>query len=218
MKTGLPYLFSRKPPILLAAGIFLSISLAQAQDPAAPPPEEDIRPAREAIAIPAPPKFTTTQKALTATTILAASGLLLWFLLRRRTAHSAAMLPFDQAREALRGIDAQRETLAAGELAEQTANVVRQFIAANFGIAAPQRTTEEFLRSLTTSAAPSPLVPHGDLLREFLTTCDKAKFARGDFDPVQRFGLLETANRFLQAAAFTAPAAPPNSSPLPPAP
>lgn len=218
MKPGPAYPFSGRLSALLAAGIFLTPGLIQAQDPAAPPPEEDIRPAREAVVIPQPPKFTTTQKILTAAAVLAGSGILLWFLMRRRTARLATVLPFDQAREALRGIDAQRETLPSGELAEQTANVVRRFIAANFGLAAPQRTTEEFLKSLTTSSAPSPLQPHTELLRDFLTTCDKAKFARGDFDPVQRFALLETANRFLQAAAFAAPATPSTPPTIPPAP
>jgi hypothetical protein len=125
----------------------------------------------------------------------------------------------DQAREALRDIDRQRESLPAGDLAEQTANVVRRFIAGNFGIAAPQRTTEEFLQSLTTSSH-SPLQPHAALLQEFLTTCDQAKFAGAEFDPVERFALLDIANRFIQAAAYSAPvvdaALPASSSPVAP--
>ena len=200
---------------LLAAGFFLTHALAQ--NPTAPPPEEDIRGPRAAIEIPAPSKLTTTKKVLLATPVAATAGFLLWFFMFRRGHPLLTIPPVDQAREALRGIDRQRESLRAGDLAEQTANVVRRFIAGNFGIAAPQRTTEEFLQSLTTTRH-SPLQPHAALLQEFLTTCDKAKFAGAEFDPVERFALLDTANRFVQAAAYSAPvAAPPvSSSPVAP--
>lgn len=200
---------------LIAAGFFLTHALAQ--NPTAPPPEEDIRGPRAAIEIPAPSKLTTTKKVLLATPVAATAGFLLWFFMFRRGHPLLTIPPVDQAREALRGIDRQRESLPAGDLAEQTANVVRRFIAGNFGIAAPQRTTEEFLQSLTTTHH-SPLQPHAALLQEFLTTCDKAKFAGAEFDPVERFALLDTANRFVQAAAYSAPAAAPHvpSSPVAP--
>ena len=200
---------------LLAAGFILTH--AQAQIPGPPPAEEDIRGPRAPIEIPAPAKLSTAKKVLLATPVAATAGLLLWFFMFRRGHPLLTIPPVDQAREALRGIDRQRESLPAGDLAEQTANVVRRFIAGNFGIAAPQRTTEEFLQSLTTTHH-SPLQPHAALLQEFLTTCDKAKFAGAEFDPVERFALLDTANRFVQAAAYSAPAAAPPvpSSPVAP--
>ena len=116
-----------------------------------PQPEEDIRGPRAPIEIPAPAKLSTAKKVLIATPVAATAGLLLWFFMFRRGNPLLTIPPVDQAREALRGIDRQRESLPAGDLAEQTANVVRRFIAGNFGIAAPQRTTEEFLHSLTTT-------------------------------------------------------------------
>ena len=172
------------------------------------PPEEDIRGPRAPVIIPAPDKLTTTQKVLITTPLAAAAGFLIWFLMFRRSPPVIVIPPLEQAREALRVIDRQRETLPAGDLAQQAANVVRHFIAGNFGIAAPQRTTEEFLKSFT-SDDNSPLKPQADLLQEFLTTCDKAKFAGTDFDPVERFALLETAGRFIQSAARSTPAASP---------
>ena len=200
---------------LLAAGFFLTH--AQAQNPGQPAPEEDIRGPRAPIEIPAPARLSTTQKVLIATPVAATAGLLLWFLMFRRGNPLLTIPPVDQAMEALRSIDRQRESLPAGDLAEQTANVVRRFIAGNFSIAAPQRTTEEFLQSLT-AASHSTLQPHAELLQEFLTTCDKAKFAGAEFDPVERFALLDTANRFIQAAAYSAPnvAPPVFSSPVAP--
>ena len=196
---------------LLAAGFLLTHT--QGQNPGQPPAEEDIRGPRAPIEIPAPAKLSTAKKALIAIPVAATAGLLLWFFMFRRGHPLLTIPPVDQAREALRGIDRQRESLPAGELAEQTANVVRRFIAGNFGIAAPQRTTEEFLQSLTTTHH-SPLQPHAALLQEFLTTCDKAKFAGAEFDPVERFALLDNANRFVQAAAYS----PPGVAPAPPVP
>jgi len=216
MKRRAPHPCFRQVCGLLAAGFFLTHALAQ--NPGQPPPEEDIRGPRAPIEIPAPARLSTAKKVLIATPVAATAGLLLWFLMFRRGHPLLTLPPVDQAREALRGIDRQRETLPAGDLAEQTANVVRRFIAGNFGIAAPQRTTEEFLQSFTTRH--SPLQPHAELLQEFLTTCDKAKFARAEFDSVERFALLETATRFIQAAAYSAPvvALPtPSRPPSPPA-
>jgi len=191
---------------ILPAALVLTFSAvtSQAQNPgAAPAAEEDIRGPREALVIPVPDKLSVTQKVLITTPIAATAGLLIWFLIFRRGNAVFEMPPLEQAREALRVIDRERETLPAGDLAQQTANVVRQFVAGNFGIAAPQRTTEEFLKSLTTDRN-SPLQSQLDMLQEFLTTCDKAKFAGTDFDPVERFALLETAGRFIQSAARAA--------------
>ena len=53
-------------------------------------------------------------------------------------------------------MDRERTRLEPGPLADRTAGVVRRFIAERFGIAAPARTTEEFLRALSTGA-PQPL-------------------------------------------------------------
>ena len=184
---------------------------AMGQNPgAAPTAEEDIRGPRPPVVMAVPDKLTTTQKVLITSTITVVAGFLIWFLMSRRSSPSFVMPPLELAREALRLIDREREFLPAGELAEQAANVVRQFISGNFGIAAPQRTTEEFLRSLTTDSN-SPLQPQLDTLKEFLTTCDKAKFAGTDFDPIERFALLETAGRFIQSAARSSPPSPPSA-------
>lgn len=204
-------------PVILA--LFLSPPAGLAQDPNAPsqpPVEEDIRGPREAIAIPVPAK-TRWDLWLGAAAALAVMAGLFWQQKNRRAA-VLRQSPLEQAREALRRIDADRTTLPAGDLAERTAGVVRHFIAANFGIAAPQRTTEEFFTWLA-HTKDSPLQVHTDVLQAFLKSCDMAKFAGAEFDGVERFALLETANRFVQTAAYIAPsgaASAPVPSPVPP--
>lgn len=196
----------RTGAVLAAA---LTLAMAPAQTPPVPPAEEDIRPPRNAIVIPEP-ESSPPLRYLILAAVLAGAGVGLWWWMRRFRPAAKTVTPLDQARETLNIINSRRETLTSGELAEQTANVVRHFIAGQFRIAAPRRTTEEFLRSLTTGA-PSPLTPHLELLEGFLTTCDQAKFAGSDFDPVERYALIETAGRFVQAAAYTAPAPSPGS-------
>lgn len=193
---------------MAAVGLAIFIHPAAAQNPAGSDAGEDIRGPRAPVVIPVPDKLTLTQKVLITTPLAAAAGFIIWFLMFRRPHPSYKVPPLEQAREALRGIDREREILPAGDLAQQTANVVRQFIAGSFGLAAPQRTTEEFLKSLITDQN-SPLQPQLETLQEFLTTCDRAKFAGADFDPVERFALLETAGRFIQAAARITPASSP---------
>ncbi len=187
-------------------------------------PEEDIRGPRTPVIIPSPTglarvqQLLTSKKVLIATPVAAATGVLIWFLMLRRGNHMMPFNSLEQAREALRRIDADRTTLPADDLAERTAGVVRHFISANFGIAAPQRTTEEFFTWLA-HTKDSPLQVHTDVLQAFLKSCDMAKFAGAEFDGVERFALLETANRFVQTAAYIAPsgaASAPFPSPVPP--
>ncbi len=174
----------------------------------APPPEADIRPARQAIPLDQA-NSSSLGLLLGAATALSLAALATWAWRRRRIAQSLAT-PEELARQSLQAINAQRETLAAAALAAQAALAVRPFIAAKFHLAATQQTTEEFLRAIAAHQA-SPLAPHRELLQGFLQSCDLAKFAGAAFDPVERFALLETAQRFIQAAAYTA-----NSAASPP--
>lgn len=114
-------------------------------------------------------------------------GLLVWLgfrLRRRREAVEAAVPAHELAFAAL-------EQLIADNLIEEgqvelfyvrLSDVLRRYIERQFGLHAPERTTEEFLVELGASAcfgADRSLRPtHRSLLRDFLTHCDLVKFAK----------------------------------------
>ena len=158
--------------------------------------DDDIRGPRPAVDIPVPEAFSITPLLMVAGVFAAAALLFLWW--RKQRGRRRETAPLERAMRDLSDVDRERNTLEAGLLADQAAGVVRRFIAERFGIAAPQRTTEEFLRSLTGDA--SPLTTHAELLRGFLKSCDMAKFAGASFDAAERHTLLESGFRFVRAA------------------
>ena len=93
-----------------------------------------------------------------------------------------------------------REVLAAEAFANRAAQTVRQYIADRFGLAAPRRSTEEFLRELA-GADGTQLSGESEHLRTFLKACDLAKFAASDLDAPQRGDLIHAARGFVRATA-----------------
>lgn len=184
--------------IVIGLLCFLSLS-AVGQEPA----DDDIRGPRPPVEIPVPDKYSFTPWLIGAGVAVAAALLFWWW--RRRSGQAAAASPLDRALHELAAVDRVRNQLEAGPLADKAADVVRRFIAERFQIAAPQRTTEEFLRSLTGDA--SPLAAHGELLHGFLKSCDMAKFAGVSFDAAERHALLESAYRFVRSAGEQPPPA-----------
>lgn len=180
--------------------------------PRGPALEEDIRPARPPVEIPKPPESNAFWIWLCAG--LAVVGVTLWLLLRRRSPKYQAIAAMDRAMHALQAVDRQRNTVEAGPLADGAAGAVRQFIAERFGIAAPQRTTEEFLHTLA-AAGNATLGRHREMLADFLKACDMAKFAGADFDAAERRELLERAFTFVRAAGNAPLAPPPPPHPAP---
>ncbi len=166
--------------------------------------DDDIRGPRPAVEILVPEQFLLTPWLIGAG-IFAAAALFFWWW-RRQRGGQRGLAPLERALHELAAIDRERNNLDAGPLADQAAGVVRRFIAERFDIAAPQRTTEEFLRSLTGDA--SPLATHAELLRGFLKSCDMAKFAGVAFDAAERHALLESAFRFVRGAGDQPPSAP----------
>lgn len=78
-------------------------------------------------------------------------------------------------------------------------DVVRTYLEERFELHAPDRTTEEFLNDMRTTAALRP--DHKGLLEEFLSQCDLVKFAR--FEPThdELKSLLNSALRFIDETA-----------------
>jgi hypothetical protein len=89
-----------------------------------------------------------------------------------------------------------------GELAEyyyRLSMIVREYIERRFGVMAPERTTEEFLRETQGAAQ---LVPtHRDQLGDFLTSCDMVKYARSRPGPEDIEQALTFARVFIEQTA-----------------
>lgn len=188
---------------LLHLTLFAALSSLQAPAPA-PAAEEDIRPARPKVEIPVKEEFDPVPLIAGAITLAAIAAV--WWWLRRRPAARRRSAPVERALESLSRIDRERNTLESGALADASAGAVRQFIAERFGIAAPRRTTEEFLRDLKSVPLPA-LAAHREKLVSFLSSCDLAKFAGADFNGAERLKLLEAAIDFVRLTHSTAQAA-----------
>jgi hypothetical protein len=205
MTSPAPSLFFRPQFIvrIFSCGTALAwVSRAAAQ--AAPSgPEEDIRGPRPKVEIPVPEVFDWTLWIIAAVIIIAVVAFFFWW--RERLPRRLEIAAGDRALKVLHELDRERNTLEPGPLADHAAGIVRQFVAEKFGIAAPQRTTEEFLRSL--ESAP-PLTAHRDLLHSFLHSCDAAKFAGTEFDAAERLTLLQNGIHFVRAAGASPPPAP----------
>ena len=166
---------------------------AQAEDAA-----EDIRGPKPLVEIFQPQKPNIALWAgIAGAAALLAVGAWLWHKHANKKRHNS---PQETALVALAVLEASRETLAAEAFANRAAQTIRQYIAERFGLAAPRRTTEEFLHDLTQDNG-SALSGEGDHLRVFLKACDLAKFAALPLDGKQRGELLQAARGFITATA-----------------
>lgn len=173
---------------------------------ATPGDAEDIRGPKPLIEIPVPEKPTYTLWIAIAGVLLLA--VIAWFIWKsfRNKKHQDS--PPEIALAALTELEAERETLDAEAFADRAAQTVRNYISARFGLVAPRRTTEEFLRELSHDEQ-SPIIGQGDHLRTFLKSCDLAKFAGARLDVSQRGELVNSARTFVNVTA--APVAEPSS-------
>ena len=172
--------------------LVMSINLS-AQNP---PAGEDIRGPKPLVEIPVPEEPPVALAAGVAGGLLLLAGA--WFFWKRRAAKMHLKSPPEVALANLSELEANRESIAAEAFANRAAQVIRQYIADRFGVAAPRRTTEEFLRNLT-EGSETPLISESDHLRTFLRSCDLAKFAGSHLDSAQRGALLQTARDFVIA-------------------
>lgn len=126
-------------------------------------------------------------------------GIGAFFLLRRRRTllpFLKAPLPHEKALKALQELSRHLREDHHLEFAKQVSQIVRVYIQERFGLRAPHRSTEEFLREA--SARPELGPPDRELLREFLGKCDKVKFARRQLALPQMQALHQSALRFVQ--------------------
>jgi hypothetical protein len=181
-----------------ALGIPLAVLLAACGNLSAQE-AEDIRPPKAFVRIPEPEKTPVAWYAGIVSAIVL--GIIVWWLWRRFLRKRAGKTPHEIALAALTAIESQRDDCTAEAFANRAAQTVREYIAARFGLAAPKRTTEEFLRDLEKS----PLVGEGDHLKTFLKSCDLAKFAGARLDEEKRGELIQAARSFVRATANPGP-------------
>ena len=177
---------------LLVAALTCDLS---AQAPAA---EEDIRGPKALVEIPVPEKPPVLLwSSVGGGVLLLALAAYFW---KKRARNQRLKSPREIALASLAGLETSREAIAAESFANRAAQTVRQYIAERFGLAAPRRTTEEFLRDLAKQES-SPLVGESDDLRAFLKSCDLAKFAGSRLTSAQRDELLEAARGFIYSTS-----------------
>jgi len=87
----------------------------------------------------------------------------------------------------------------------EVSQITRDYIQAQFGLRAPHRATEEFLRELHSGEGPPPLRAHRETLGAFLRQCDLVKFAQRRVVLEEMKRLLEDAQRLVETSMPTGP-------------
>lgn len=172
----------------------------------APDPADDIRPPKEMVVIPKTfrEKLEEQKSTIFLWSGITAGAILLLVLLALWMKHQNRRKADGPARTALRSLadlQSSQDAMGAEAFAYLAAKTVRQYIADRFGIEAPRRTTEEFLRDLVKQGDRSPLAGESEHLHSFLKSCDLAKFAAANLDSIQRINLLDGARIFIRATA-----------------
>jgi hypothetical protein len=180
--------FSRAIAIIALAVGLVSVS-AHAAPVTPPAPAEDIIDIRPPIHIAAPfPWLAWSAGAL----CLIGLSAVAWKLGRRRKrklAYEIALERLESTRPLMRENNAEPFSFAVSE-------IVRRFIEEVLPVRAAHRTTDEFLRDLT-SLSYLPLAQHRNSLADFLRHCDLAKFARWSLTVSQMEAMLDSGKAFV---------------------
>jgi hypothetical protein len=172
--------------------------------PTDPAPDDDIRDIRG-------PKhlFPLWQAlSLAAAAVLLAGGGYAWWRWRQRRRAARKLELFEIALQRLEEARALMHPSSVKEYSVAISDVVRQYIEAAMNVTATHRTTEEFLRDLLGSSNAS-LAAHRNLLDEFLSQCDMAKFAGVGLSMQIMESLHRSARSFVIETAKPIPAAQP---------
>jgi uncharacterized membrane protein len=188
MKSGMLHRFGFG---FLMGAILLRVGSAQT----VPAAEEDIREAREVIAIPAEPVPSYVAWWIAGGVVVltvAVIFLMRWLRLRRPGASAMST-----ALAALRVIESDHVSLDDEAFASRVADVLRVYVVKVHGIAAPQRTSQEFLQEcLRQQRWDKGTLEH---LRLFLRSCDLAKFAALSLTASARQSLVSQARELVLA-------------------
>ncbi len=188
---------SRSISRTILAGCLLAASAAGHLSAQQPAPEEDIRGPKPPVEIPVPKKPEYAFWAGTGGGALI--GVLAALLWKKRARKLRRQSPREVALGSLATLESTHADLTAEAFANRAAQTLRQYLADRFGLAAPRRTTEEFLHDIARDG--SQLSGESDHLRTFLKSCDLAKFAGTSLDENQRHELVEAARSFIRSTS-----------------
>ncbi len=182
------------------------------------PGETDPRPAKaEPARWPAPPSRWIWVALIVLALIGAAWVALYRFLTTPRTIlHMAPPVPPHQvALDAMATLRAKGwiEALNFEPFYVELSGIVRRYIEDRFGLRAPERTTEEFIRDALTSRELSDA--HRDRVAGFLEQSDLVKFARHAPGQADMRNAIESGERLVRETTLVAPDTGPASSPRP---
>jgi hypothetical protein len=176
---------------------FLSLEVVSALAPG----EKDIRPAKGGLAHwPAPPaRWVWIALAILAALAVAGLALRKFLTTPRTILHMAPPIPAH--RLALDALEALRqkgwiEALKIEPFYVALSGIVRRYLEARFGLRAPERTTEEFIRDALSSRKLSDA--HRDLVAGFLEQSDLVKFARHAPGQSDMHHALDSAERLVR--------------------
>jgi hypothetical protein len=157
-------------------------------------PEGDIRGPKPLIEVPVVevPTPWWTYPLWGALALLVIGGVI-WMIKQRTRPEVTAE---ERARLELEQLGKEGTHLPAGDFALAASQVVRDFIERRFAMAAPKRTTEEFLQELA-AADDDALRSRMEPLRGFLKSCDMAKFAGANLAVGERGKLVACAREFI---------------------
>ena len=145
---------------------------------------------------------------LVAAAVLLAAGGYAWWRWRQRRRAARKLELFEIALQRLDAARALMHPSSVKEYSVAISDVVRQYIEAGMQVTATHRTTEEFLHDLLSSSN-AALAAHRDLLADFLSQCDMAKFAGVGLSMQIMESLHRSARSFVIETAKPVPAAQP---------
>lgn len=155
--------------------------------------QDDIRPEKDLVEIPAPPNLWAWMIGI----VLLIVALLLVHRILKRKRPVALVSAADKALRKLDEAERHLGTESPEPLANEVTSVIRHYIEERFSLAAPRRTTEEFLRELK-DATTLEIGRYRGELNDFLHACDRIKFGRGNLESEDRRALLDSARKLIE--------------------
>jgi hypothetical protein len=157
----------------------------------------------------APPEWTPwTMTTGVAVGAVAGVALVVWRLRRRPVRPLPELTPYQWSLRELLRIDALN--LPADREIERyhtlVSDVLRRYLELRFNLHAPEQTTPEFLEALRHSSV-LPAAQQ-EQLRDFLSRCDLAKFARADYSAEECYTVGRMAREFIEQTAQLMPPPP----------